>query len=317
MSNSDITVTLHDPSTGRSESIPISDTLMVEEVLDLGKALLGLPEETGNSGGQWGITKYGKPLGTLTSSLAQVGVRNGDLLVFMKTKPRNMAPIAGSGSSAATGAGGASGRGGLDFSSLLGVSSAPATAVAGNSGDGGLDFSGLLGGLATNNDNPSPVYYAGMSLEEALHSNPHPKAIVKVLQQHSHLFKEFNYHMPVLARKIQQAPSYETAVEIWRKDMVRNSIRSAAAKSQTFHKERRFNCSIDLLDSKLKFRLGGNILETPFLHEKDLDESKGGTKGFDATKANQELEELQRQYHEREQKEKQGNSGSNDDHMEE
>lgn len=479
MSNSDITVTLHDPSTGRSESIPISDTLMVEEVLDLGKALLGLPEETGNSGGQWGVTKYGKPLGTLTSSLAQVGVRNGDLLVFMKTKPRNMAPIAGSGSSAATGAGGASGRGGLDFSSLLGVSSAPATAVAGNSGDGGLDFSGLLGGLATNNDNPSPVYYAGMSLEEALHSNPHPKAIVKVLQQHSHLFKEFNYHMPVLARKIQQAPSYETAVEIWRKDMVRNSIRSAAAKSQTFHKERvfrdrlqqnpndteakeyfeqkdsqklvneqylqamqeypesmgrvlmlyinakinnhslqafvdsgaqmtimskscakrcgifhlldtrfrgmavgvgtgkilgrihivqlqigdyyfscsvtimddatiptvssavaasnelsaakpkdmdlllgldmlkRFNCSIDLLDSKLKFRLGGNILETPFLHEKDLDESKGGTKGFDATKANQELEELQRQYHEREQKEKQGNSGSNDDHMEE
>lgn len=69
---------------------------------------------------------------------------------------------------------------------------------------------------------------------------------------------------------------------------------------------KRFNCSIDLMDHKLKFRLGGNTLETPFLHEKDLDESKGGTKGFDATKANRELEELQQKYHSK------GNSGGKD-----
>lgn len=43
---------------------------------------------------------------------------------------------------------------------------------------------------------------------------------------------------------------------------------------------KRFNCSIDLLKSKLIFRLGSSTLETPFLHEKDLDASKGGTKGF-------------------------------------
>lgn len=30
-------------------------------------------------------------------------------------------------------------------------------------------------------------------------------------------------------------------------------------------------------------------MEAPFLHEKDLDESKGGTRGFDAEKANEEL----------------------------
>lgn len=30
-------------------------------------------------------------------------------------------------------------------------------------------------------------------------------------------------------------------------------------------------------------------MEAPFLHEKDLDESKGGTRGFDAEKANDEL----------------------------
>jgi DNA damage-inducible protein 1 len=64
---------------------------------------------------------------------------------------------------------------------------------------------------------------------------------------------------------------------------------------------KRFNCSIDLMESKLKFRLGSSILETPFLHEKDLDESKGGTKGFDATKANQELEDAQRKHREQQQ----------------
>jgi DNA damage-inducible protein 1 len=68
---------------------------------------------------------------------------------------------------------------------------------------------------------------------------------------------------------------------------------------------KRFNCSIDLMESKLKFRLGSSILETPFLHEKDLDESKGGTKGFDATKANQELEDAQRKHREEQEKQQQ------------
>jgi len=313
-----------------------------------------------------------------------------------------------------------------------------------------------------------------MSFEEALESNPHPKAIVGLLQKHTHLFKEFNYHMPLLARQIKMAPNFDTAVELWRKEMVTNSIRSAAKTSQTFHRERafrqrlaqnpndmeakeyfekkdaqklvneqymqalqeypesmgrvlmlyinasinkhplqafvdsgaqmtimskscatrcgifhlldtrfagtavgvgtgkilgrihivqlqigdyhfpcsvtimddatlpragqkdanaetasaakpkdmdlllgldmlkRFNCSIDLLEHKLKFRLGGSTLETPFLHEKDLDESKGGTKGFDAHKANRELEDAQLKFQE-EQKDSTKKKPSNDD----
>jgi DNA damage-inducible protein 1 len=60
---------------------------------------------------------------------------------------------------------------------------------------------------------------------------------------------------------------------------------------------KRHTCCIDLEQGKLKFRLApGEYLETPFLHEKDLDESKGGTKGFNADKANQELEDAQRKY---------------------
>lgn len=58
---------------------------------------------------------------------------------------------------------------------------------------------------------------------------------------------------------------------------------------------KRHTCSIDLENQKLKFRLApGKYLETPFLHEKDLEESQGGTKGFCAEKSNQELADLQR-----------------------
>ena len=33
-------------------------------------------------------------------------------------------------------------------------------------------------------------------------------------------------------------------------------------------------------------------MEAPFLHEKDLDKNKGGTRGLDAAKSNAELEKI-------------------------
>jgi DNA damage-inducible protein 1 len=73
---------------------------------------------------------------------------------------------------------------------------------------------------------------------------------------------------------------------------------------------KRHTCSIDLDQHNLKFRLApGEYLETPFLHEKDLDESKGGTKGFNAEKANEDLMEAQRKYEEK--------GGGKDEDMEE
>mmetsp|Transcript_25443 Transcript_25443/g.29057 ORF Transcript_25443/g.29057 Transcript_25443/m.29057 type:complete len:428 (-) Transcript_25443:256-1539(-) len=426
---SEITITLHDPVTGRSESMPVPNTVTIQEIVNLGKALLGLQD------GKLVLQKYGKILVPPEQTLAIAGVVNGDLLSLVSTPVANR-----------------SGGGGLDFSSLLGNG-----AAAQNSTGGNLDFSSLLGGLVVNPPNPKPVYYPGMSFHEAFESNPHPKAIVELLRKHSHLFKEFNYHMPVLARQIHQASNYEDAVEIWKKEMVKKSIQSAAATTNVFHKERsfqqrlqqnpndteakeyfskkdaqklvneqyrqameeypesmgkilmlyinakinnkplqafvdsgaqmtimskscaqrhgifhlldtrfhgvavgvgtgkilgrvhvvqlqigdcyfpcsvtimdgatlpigddspkpkdmemllgldmlkRFKCSIDLMHGSLKFQLENSTLETPFLHEKDLDESKGGTKGFDATKANQELEDAQMKYEEDEEKRK-------------
>ena len=56
---------------------------------------------------------------------------------------------------------------------------------------------------------------------------------------------------------------------------------------------KRHRCNIDLAKNALVFKIGNESLETSFLHEKDLDEAKGGTKGFDAQKSNQEIEKMQ------------------------
>ncbi|CAJ1930600.1 unnamed protein product [Cylindrotheca closterium] len=423
---SDITITLCNPQTGQSESIPVANTMTIGEVVEFGKALLGMD-------GNLIIAKDGKPLASTTQSLAQAGVANGDLLVVMPPAARRPAPAQAP-------------AGGLDFSNLLESTSAPAPAA------GGLNFSNLLGASSGNADNPSTVFYAGMNLQDAMDANPHPKAIVKLLQEQVNLFKELNFRNPVLAQKIKGL-SYDEAVQVWREYVVKGSIKTSFAISQSLNKEKDFTkrlrenpndteakeyfdkkkkerevdeqyrqvmqeypesmgrvlmlyidakinehpiqafvdsgaqstimskkmarncgildlvdtrfagvamgvgtgkilgrihmvqlqighihfpcsvtvmddatmpmaggdkdkakpqdmdfllgldmlkrhtCSIDLTQGKLKFRLSPTeYLETPFLHEKDLDQSKGGTKGFDATKSNEELLKAQQKH---------------------
>lgn len=59
---------------------------------------------------------------------------------------------------------------------------------------------------------------------------------------------------------------------------------------------KRHTCLLDFERGCLKFRLSpGNYMETPFLHEKDLSEAQGGTKGFDADRANQEFMAMRQQ----------------------
>ena len=55
---------------------------------------------------------------------------------------------------------------------------------------------------------------------------------------------------------------------------------------------KRHRCSIDLRKNALVFPLGmgGEVMEAPFLHEKDLPMSKGGTLDFNAEKENAALE---------------------------
>jgi DNA damage-inducible protein 1 len=55
---------------------------------------------------------------------------------------------------------------------------------------------------------------------------------------------------------------------------------------------KRHRCNINLDRNVLQFRVGQQYMETPFLHEKDLSESKGGTLGFDADKNNEEIDKM-------------------------
>ena len=72
---------------------------------------------------------------------------------------------------------------------------------------------------------------------------------------------------------------------------------------------KRHRCCIDLRAGALAFAMpDGTTMEAPFLHEKDLDENKGGTKGFDADRSNKELE-VRRLELELEQKEDGGGGG--------
>ena len=68
---------------------------------------------------------------------------------------------------------------------------------------------------------------------------------------------------------------------------------------------KRHRCCIDLGSNVLKFPLagGGEGMEAPFLHEKDLPVEKGGTLGFDAERENAEVtarwEEMEKEENER------------------
>lgn len=142
---SDITITLCNPQSGQSESMPVANTMTVNEVVDFSKAILGMS-------GNLVLVKDGKPLANPSHSLMQAGVVNGDLLVVMNPTPRRPAPAPRP-------------AGGLDFSNLLG-SSATSSTGAGAAG-GGLNFNNLLAS-ATISDNPTPVYYESMSFLDAL-----------------------------------------------------------------------------------------------------------------------------------------------------
>ena len=54
---------------------------------------------------------------------------------------------------------------------------------------------------------------------------------------------------------------------------------------------KRHRCKINLTDNVLEFATGG-LVKTPFLQEYQLEVSKGGTMGFDADKANKEVEDM-------------------------
>ena len=133
-----------------------------------------------------------------SGTLGSLGVRDGDLVAVQKAQAARPAP--------------APSGGGLDFSALLAQGSSPASST------------------------PRTVYYPGMNIDEAIAMNPHPSAFITVLRANDHLAKELNYHNPRLAGLIQGQP-FETAVQIWRDELVKGGIQKAMHVADKFHTE--------------------------------------------------------------------------------
>ena len=210
-------ITIATAKTGQSETLPVSlVTTTVQELCDWSVALFGLT-------GPVHLFKDGRRLDPHLK-LEQAGVVSGDLLAAQEASATRQQQ------QQSTAAAPAPAAGGLDFSSLLQGTAAPAAAAAGGGG-GGLDFSNLL--LQQNVMAPpqnEPVYYPGMTLNDAWDHNTNPEHIVKLLQSKDHLFKELNYHQPMLAEKIRGKP-YEQAVQIWRDEILKGGIQTAMSRS--------------------------------------------------------------------------------------
>jgi DNA damage-inducible protein 1 len=185
---------------GRCETLPLPSTTTVQELLDWSKALFGFPDNAVVT-----LRKEGTPM-TATATLEQAGVQDGDMLAAEALVPR---PAAAARPPPPPAAGG-----GLDFSSLL--ATAPAAAAS--------------------SQPPAPVYYEGMSLDDAMHYNPHPHTFISLLKSKEHLFRELNYHNPLLVKKLE-GQSIEASVTIWRDELVKGGIKAAFRASTAFHHE--------------------------------------------------------------------------------
>jgi len=224
---SEMPIMLLSQRTGTSEVFEVSSNSTVAEVIELAKALLG------ESGDNLSLLLNGRPLTPVSSTMQQVGVNSGDLLLVQPTQAPKP-PAAPSG--------------GLDFSNLL-AGTAPAPQASGPR---------------------PPVYYPNMSVNEAIAHNPHPEVIVKLLQDKEHLFKELRYYNPKLAADLQAAGP--NAVQVWRQSMVKGSIERAIQKTETFHQEKtmkdRLASNPDDEEAKAYFRKQNNkeLIDQQYRH---------------------------------------------------
>lgn len=222
-SNTEFSVTLVNAASGQSESLPVSPTTLLSELVEWAAALFGHANAS-----QLHLFKDGKRINNNTSSaglsLQAAGIQSGDVLAVQRAQSQSVRGGGGGGGSrAAPTTASSGGGGGLDFSSLLaGVSSQqPAAAAAGGASGGG-------------EDSIVPVYYPGMHLAEAMEYNPHPRQFCTLLKNHEHLFKELRYYNPQIATKLQSV-SLDEAVQIWRETCVRGGISNAMKQTNAFH----------------------------------------------------------------------------------
>jgi hypothetical protein len=215
-----VTVTL--ATSGRMESMDVSKSTTVKELMEYACGILGAPDNNR-------LYKDGTPLLNTSQTLEQAGVCAGDLLAVQPEPLVRPVP------SRSTHTGTGIDSGALDFSSLFNQNDNAHPAASNGNGNGGLNFSSLLSGGGGGEQQPRPFFFAGMSLDEAMNHNPHPRAFTELLLSNDSLFKEFNYHQPLLADKMR-GKSVDEATVMWRDELTKGSIRAAYAHTERVQK---------------------------------------------------------------------------------
>jgi len=284
----EISITLMNATTGTTEVMRISPAnTPLQELKQFASALLSL------NGPNIRLTKDGQIISDTK------GLKDGDLILanMVSAQPPAAArrppqpraagpPAAGgldfSGLLSSTGGGGGRG-GGIDFSGLFGQ---PNTSAP--SAQGGLDFSNLLSSSAAAAHTPSnntqqtgtqqqptqAVEWDGINLDDAIARNPNPKILIPLLlntTKHANLFKELNYHNPVLASKIKKATEedkggtkgVDKAVSIWREEMMKGSLKTVLRRNLETSKESEMTkrLRINPMDEEANAFFGAKIAE--------------------------------------------------------
>jgi len=217
-SQNDIAVTLASTSSGHSETITVNaSSTTVQDLIEWAKALLGM-------NGHIVLFKDGKPLRhEMAATLSQVGIQNGDLLAVQSAQQQQQPQPQQRAAPAPSAAGG-----GLDFSALLGSATTTTTTTT-----------TPTSASAPSQQLPPPVFFPGMSLNDAIENNPHPQVFVKLWKDTPNLQKELNHHNPSLAQKLNSAKqqSLDECTKIWREELVKGGIRQAMDQTTKFHRE--------------------------------------------------------------------------------
>jgi Aspartyl protease len=209
-----ITVTL--ATTGETELLDASNVGTIHELSEWSSMLFGAPSNIR-------LFKDGALLDT-SHTLEQAGVTNGDLILVVAQTVQSMARPQTSQPSQT-----------LDFSTLLNQADSARSPTP--TSTRGLNFSTLLSG-ELQQEPPRPFVYpdGSISLDDAIQYNPHPRAFAELLLSNESLFKEFNYHHPILAEKMRNT-SVDEAADIWRDAVTKGSIQAAVAHTERRQKE--------------------------------------------------------------------------------
>lgn len=209
-----VTVTL--AATGETELLDASNLRTIHELAEWASMLFGAPSNIS-------LLKDGAILDS-SHTLEQAGVSNGDLLLVVAQTVQSIGRSQESQPSQA-----------LDFSTLLNQAASARTFASTTSR--GLDFSTLLSG-ELQQEPPRPFVYPDgtISLDDAIRYNPHPRAFAQLLLSNESLFKEFNYHYPILAENMRNK-SVDEAADIWRDAVTKGSIEAAFAHTERRQKE--------------------------------------------------------------------------------